>query len=71
MKLYPTIRLSILVILGTLLIATLDRLASANYLLATEMQKKRIAADTSEPVTRRAGMEMSPAPKFTPSTKED
>jgi hypothetical protein len=54
MKLFPTLRLSILVILGTLLIATLDRVASANYLLATEMQKKRIAADTSEPVTRRA-----------------
>jgi hypothetical protein len=56
MKFLPSIRLSILVILGTLLIVKLDRIASANYLLATEMQKQRLAADTSEPVTRRAIM---------------
>lgn len=57
MNYFPALRLSILVILVTLLIAALDRSASAAYLLGTEMQKKRIAADTSDPVTRTAGKE--------------
>jgi hypothetical protein len=58
MKLYPTLRLSILVILSTLFLVTLDRVASANYALAAELQKQRISAeDTSKPVTRRAGRE--------------
>ena len=36
------------------LVPTLDRLASAGHHLATEIQKSRIGADTSKPVTRRA-----------------